>query len=1600
MNNKIFKLIMVIFLIAILTINNFVLIALNLVSYGASNITTNHDNVEFDVYFKTAEGESIDNIQTAYNNQDIYAYIYVDVLNEGYFDGKVTLEGNKFTFEEMEDVNIKEMTSNTITLNQVNVGSKLELKVKMNLNIENNKFNLDSLSSATTFSIEGNYKDSTEKDIQITASRDITVTIVENNTTAEVVNNMEVITNKLMQVQGEEKRVVQVKVEAGLIENNYPIQNMEVVINVPEIDGKNPESVASVVNMNNMTKQQNNYSTTTDEYVFTLQNEANQDKDVNWKKSGQEEIIVTLVYDKDAVVQDKDITSTAKITLYNSTEIEKAGIATIVEEKDSIIEVNVDSAQKEIYKGNIYSDIEETIQTVTTVEVNYSEVIDDIIIEENAGKYVTTDSEETVNMVFTETKINKENMIKVLGESGTIQVLNNITGETLVTITKNLEVDAEGNIVVVYPADITSIEFKTSAPIDEGKLIITNTKTIKNSTESVEKAAESLKTTVSAKYNEANTSNIPVVAEASTKLVETITKASFETNRTELSTVVKNNIEMKIELNTTDEKYDLYKNPQFIITMPNDIEKIDLKNVELMYAEGLAIKNYSVNGRDIIIDLEGEQIAYPTLNTLVLVDVDLTVNAKATTAENSIVMKYTNENANRYEVTTYGEETAKIKTVAATDVTLVSTIPSLGKEVLAGQEESVIDIEVGQEVKNLELGFEVINNNSESIKDVKIMGNFPTNNTNNNMNVSVTANMAVTTTNDITIYYTENENATDDVTNTSNGWKTTIDNGTLVKKYLVVVNNPMASGEIIEGRYSIAIPANLVYNQKTDVNYQVKYTNTVSSIENTLQSTNIELNTGVGPEVKAQISATVAGQPIINNEVKNGEVIKYSVRVENTGTVDVTDVKITGNIDEGTTLLSVMPEFEYSGDEYYLELSDTTYVKTIDSLKVGEVEIIEYEVKVKADTAENTEIIGTGSMQYNGAIVELSQVKNIVKKGVISTTIKRITEMDDDIYEHGTVEYLAIVENISSEVQNDISLNMNYSENLEIFKIINTSNSKSVELDSNAPVVIDSIEPGAKATYIFIMSIKNIENELIGQTNVSVSAVKDNVEYKSNVWTDEIYVHDVDIVMSTETPKYVKTNDTIVYDLEISNNQNTEVVQVKVTDMIPNQLTITRILVDGVEYQEEIYGNEIRMDLVLKPNQILKIQIEAIVDYSSIRESAETISNYAILEINGIEEGRTDEIIHIIEANIDTEDPGTDPEDPEDPNVDPEDPTIADGNQLISGVAWEDLNTNGIKDSGEPILKDVKVTLLDSEKNTLVRKTDGSILEVTTDEKGVYLLENIDEGSYIVIFEFDSKYGVTKYKVEGAAETVNSNATMTELVVDNETKTVPSTDIIVITDGNISDVNIGLIELKDFDLELNKYVSKVILQNNEGTTQFQYNKETLAKVEIDSRYVSGSTVIIEYVIEIVNSGEVEGQVRKIADYIPSDLEFSSEMNNTWYQTEGVLYNTTLVNDVIKPGETREIKLVLTKTMTQNNLGLVNNTAEIDEDYNELGISDINSTPGNKVKDENDMGLADLIIGIETGGDIYILVGTITGIIGLAIVAIILVGRNKKMKNKI
>lgn len=170
-----------------------------------------------------------------------------------------------------------------------------------------------------------------------------------------------------------------------------------------------------------------------------------------------------------------------------------------------------------------------------------------------------------------------------------------------------------------------------------------------------------------------------------------------------------------------------------------------------------------------------------------------------------------------------------------------------------------------------------------------------------------------------------------------------------------------------------------------------------------------------------------------------------------------------------------------------------------------------------------------------------------------------------------------------------------------------------------------------------------------------------------------------------------------------------------------------------------------------------------------------------------------------------------------------------------------------------------------------------------------------------------------------------------------------------------------------FDLSLKQYLSKITVTNSQGTTTYDYENTNFAKIEIPAKYMNGSTVTLEYKIIVGNAGTISGYARKIVDYLPEGLNFSSETNPDWYKgDDGNLYSVALMDKLLEPGQTEELKIVLTKNMNNNNNGTVTNIAEIYEASNDENVEDINSIPGDKIEGQNDMSKVEVIIAVKTG----------------------------------
>ena len=1602
MRSKVFKIVVAILLVMTLTMVNFIYVGAGIVSYAAEDISTNHRNVEFTTELKN------ENTLT----------LQINVKNEGYFNGEVTLENSNFRLKSSQSEYVNKVEDNKISLNQINAGTVAQIDVEIE-QIKDDNLDASLLDKTSTINLTGIYRDSTEKDINIKASRELKLEYAETNDENNVENGMEVITNKITTVNGEEKRVVQVSMNLGLKDNNYPIKEIDANFT---ISGEEPE-VVTKSNLNTMTSFNSEYKNGNLQMVLT--NNPNEENKILWKKQGNENVILTLIYNKDVDLNGVKLPVEETVKLYNDKEITVSNTVELNnEEKDNLVQVSVNNTESTIYKGKLNANLDRSFETKTSVAVNLSNAEDYISIKENASNYNLSDGNTVgANVVYNRTVIEKSAFDKILGQNGSIQILNE-QGVTLANINSASQVDEKGNVVVDYTGrEPKAIEIKTSEPVAEGNIVFTHTKTIKPSNANIINSAIELVASVSIDHGNG------IVGEQESKIAmqDSKTEASLEINKDTLSTVVDNNVEIRALLKSNQEQYNLYENPTIRFDLPESVENVTINSVDLLYETELKITNYVAQGRTILVQLSGKQTYYKEQGVegaLLVLNITAKVNRKAATQDSKVVMTY----QNRQEV---GTAESAIKVIAPTDMTLVQSINDLGVDTIGQEEETQVSLQRGTNSKNLTTGIEVINNNENTVENVKVLGDFPTKNAENNIDTNIINGLNVSGVDGAKVYYSENENATDDLQDGNNGWQESITDGTQVKKYLIEVPQ-METQTSMEASYVTEVPASLEYNQEASQGYSVTYQNSVTKASNQMNATKIKMETGVGPILETKISASVGGRDLTNGTVKNGEVIKYKIEVSNVGSEDISNVTVKGNVPEGTTLVVPEDNYEYTGASYYKELDSRTYEDTIDTLKVGEVATREYEVRVNSGVAEGTKLVNTSEIKY-GDVTKTSEENTLTTtNGNLRISVKRVTDRNVNLYETGTVQYFAIIENISDETQNDIKVKTNLQDGLEVTRLSLTtnmeseevsdddisqtaesvetrevtedeltqntsqSNSSTEQIEYSDEIDIGSLGPGENKVLSYDLKINKLDN--VNAINFSVTVNDQNEEYNSNVATDNIRKADISLSMvASPENNYVKAGDTIVYTINVKNSGTQPIESLILKDEIPSSLTVNKVEVDGKEVTDLKERNNIQISIDLSAGSEMTIKIEAVVNYSEGRIEAEPLTNVAHVELLGETIATTPEITHIIEANENAQ-TGTDTEEPNgDNNVGNSD--VATGNRIITGVAWFDENANGQKDDGEQLMSGVTVQLYNTETNNLVKKEDGSILQATTNENGVYALDHVGNGKYIAIFKYDSAYTLTKYKAQGVSENNNSDAMMNELTIDGTKQSVASTDIIEVNNENVSDINVGLIKLQNFDLQLEKFVNRVVIQDSSGSTVREYGDETLARAELDAKRVNGATVVIEYKIRVSNVGEVDGYVRSIVDYMPSDLKFNSELNKDWYQTSDGLYNSSLANDKIAPGETREVTLTLTKDMTENNVGLINNTAEIEEDYNELGLQDSNSTPGNRVNGENDYGSADLILGIRTGGGIYVGI-TIAIVAVLGVIAFIIIRRKNKNNEEI
>ncbi|MCI8273786.1 MAG: hypothetical protein HFJ55_06895 [Clostridia bacterium] len=1639
MEKTFFKRIIALLTVIVIMAADFVILGTNLISYATTfDSLTNNPNVEFSAYFKTEEGTRVDNISKSIKSNGMKLYAEIKVNKEGYFNGSIELQESNFKLKSnvLSD-RIASIEGNKINLKQINAGETVEIEVDIEPIVED-KIAVDMMSKESTINLAGQYMETTYKGIDIKAIKTVKANFeVDAEAQAEI--ETEIITNQVLPIKGENKRIVQLMVKSNMQGNQYPIKQTNIDVEIPALSGKEPEEI-KVLSLG--TKATNGKESTVIEsfdkengkLLLTLKNEPNEENKIEWNKKEKDELIITFIYDEMVEANAISVTTNTEIELYNAEEKKTATDTKTIENQtvNKTITTQIERDSEEIYKGQLYvnakteANTEVNYKTNTKINITNSDIVDNIVVNEGPDMYVTQElAEIEANTRFVSTEINKEKMLSLLGQDGTIQIND---GTKTIEISKDTEANENGNIVINHVENVNRLEITLSKPEKAGVLEISHNKAIVKSSYTIEqlKTISGLALTSTIKGKLEDKQIVENTTKSTVELKETKTKAELTVSKESLSTVsAENEVILGVKLITNGTQYDLYKNPKITIQLPDTVEEVTANGaVSKLYDNEFKVRAiYNKETRIMEITLEGEQTTYPTdeaLQAYLQFNLNLKLRKLAPSKVDKIVMTYTNENATQYEggTTEAGIVEKAINITSPSGLIPVNTLETYKIEGIAG-------ISANKQVANIDRNtaggtdltykMELANNTGNDVKNVKILGTIPAKGTikvgADDIENTLETTLKAINAEGATIYYSNNINATADLNDTNNGWNSNLAEVANAKAYLIVVENIAKDGRY-NATYTVTLPQELEYDQTSYAGYKVFFNEGENTIEQKEESTLIGISTGEesnngervsagsspveGINIETSLTAKVGMDEIKNGDtVKAGEVIRYTVRIKNTGSTPYTNVIAKASIPEGTvyvepdkgnaTMDDLFDEngnpiendedlnfgYVYSGDSYYIEKPEIKEVtKTITTLEPNKEYIFSYEARVNMDITEGTQTSNKATIVCNNKTIESNEISTKLETAKIRATLKSTTPENVDRVPNLDVEYYFFIENLSEETVKDLKVEV-MTEGLKIWKTLG----ETIEIvEDFKEDKIENIE--GKGIYGKTLVAKI--NEDAKQIPVAVKITdKDGNVYRSNVFSNNIIGEGAKISLTTpNNGGYVSIGDEIRYNFAIENIGGRQSA-VDIIDNISEYLEIVGIEVNGKTelqtldrtdkdtYKSSI-SNNLRYTVPVQQGEKVNVTIVTKVKQSDNMFDVKTITNSAKVSIGGNVYDTSGEVTHFIKGNY-----------------------LESDKSIVSGVAWLDANTNGQRDLEEQTLSGIKVLLYNTMTNSIATDKDGNRAETTTNENGEYTFRRMESGQYIVLFEFDTtKYELTDYKKEGVQESQNSKAILKSIVVDGQEKLYGVTDIINLAEI-ATNINMGLKDNYTYDLELHKYISRIVVQNDKGTKSYDYSGKdsTFQKIEINRKQLNNSTVILEYTIRVKNTGAIAGNVNSIVDYLPKEMNFNSELNPDWYLSGESLHTKSLANDKIQPGETREIKLVLTKAMTENSTGLVNNRAEIEESFNDLGKADIDSVENNQVKGEDDMGSADVIISVSTGGKtisyaIMIIINTI--LIGFAI----------------
>lgn len=1444
--------------------------------------------------------------------------------------------------------------------------------------------------------------------------------------------------------------LLQTKLEINqeIEEKDYiPTLENSLKIKVPEIEGKLPSvNILAISTVGtdgkdegevNFNKSNWNYDTNSGTINIDYRNESNYNK---FQKNSKDifEIIYTYPQESFTGYESAKIAE-VNIELNRKYKDEKKELSItkklqkqfILKDKISDIVSYSINNQNDIYKGYMYVNKDTEYISNECIEISNIDLADEIEIIRDKNTDIS----------YTNTKIKKSDFDKIIGENGKIEIYSEdqkistikydgdeknkkLINENKTGDKKEITTD---DIFIEYENELKDIKLKIINPKEDGRISFENTKKISSSDELKKASSFEDKTTILAKSKIVIESREEMIetcnSEFSNKieLKEPINEVNVElkdnngNNNGTISTLNENILTYTATLRNDSNKFRLLEDPVVTITFPREISYIKFGNLNILQGNGIKIKSYSsAREKDgtayIRIQLSGKQTEYTnSITEGVKLTMSFTLGVSSTTPSKATVITTKIENKG-----VEGSYNSNIKIASKDGLLMLATYEgyssSSEKTILTDSTLKNNLIADNTESKELKQKIYLINNYSNKISNVKLTGNLGYSDDNNKSSFITQIKEIICKQGGEIEYTTDGKE-----------WSKDFEDIDKINSYRVTISE-------IEKEQSVEIDTVLIIPEKLNVNEQTFIQNSIEyTVENERKSQTStvgfftakvsdkkedivkidEITSETTEDITPIMKATVGGENISENDkVNKGQIIRYYVGLKN-NTNEEKVITLTTNIENAQFYEARNTGIEYNENKfstaYSLAPENDLQRKVRIVLKAGDSVIYDYQVKVRtdADTVKSSNKIEETSQ-------ELSMQNDVYKNAKISLEAKYAYNEEEYVSsDGGRFPVILYASNLTNKNLKNINVEINIPEELnnDLEEIKSTVFGKEllpyetgkVKIENNKLIwTIDEIQVG-NMQKLYVSFITKELDKTIAKKDVSIVASTEykKEKYNSNDLIKTIYQVNDNFTASIKTDikddKVLNNGDIITFTISLENKGVLDLENISV-----NSLPDEGIEFISAESTKTLYKIEDLTVLNLEGIHLQQGEKELITIKAKINVASVIASNTDVIckfDINTEYSSKclitqfkinnpSDSKDYIYDADKDEE------------IMDNEGSTDIDNENKkysIGGLAWFDENKNGVRDENEQLLEGIKVSLINADNKQIATNKDGNQIVATTNSEGEYKFEELEKGNYIVVFEFDNnKYSVTTYKKENIDSRTNSDALSSKVTINGQTKIAAITDIIKLN-SNMESIDIGLIQNAKFDLKLDKFISKIIVKNTQGTETKNYENSNFAKVDLVAKYINSASVIITYKFVIKNNADVTGYVDKLTDNLPNGLEFSSELNKDWYQASDGTLHTSLSGIAIEPGKTSEVELVLTKQMNEENTGKITNTASITKISNLEGINE----EDDKVIDNTSS--ADILLSIKTGTPIMYISITMISIGIIAIGAYLI---KKKVLNRV